>query len=70
MENRFLEIINNINVDVKLCGNEWRIRIPDDLLSVAEHEQLKNKWDIPNGDNSKDTRRIVADRLYDMVNKY
>lgn len=70
MENRFLEIINNINVDVKLCGNEWRIRIPDDLLSVAEHEQLKNKWDIPNGDNSKDTRRIIADRLYDMVNKY
>ena len=70
MENRFLEIINNINVDVKLCGNEWIIRIPDDLLSVAEHEQLKNKWDIPNGDNSKDTRRIVADRLYDMVNKY
>lgn len=70
MENRFLEIINNINVDVKLCCNEWRIRIPDDLLLAEEQEQLKNKLEIPNGDNSRDTRRIVADRLYDMVNKY
>ena len=69
MENRFLEIINNINVDVKLCDNEWRIRIPDDLLLTEEQEQLKNKLEIPNGDNRRDTRRTVADILYDRLNK-